>query len=98
MTGGYEWGWTYISHFIQARFYCYAYVFGQLLVLALYRMYQEEGKAFVPKFIKLLEGGGSDTPDNLLKPLGVDFHQESFWQKGFDELKRLVDQAKELSS
>ncbi|HET7772037.1 MAG TPA: M3 family oligoendopeptidase, partial [Chloroflexota bacterium] len=97
MTSGYEWGWTYISHFIQARFYCYAYVFGQLLVLALYRMYQEQGKAFVPKFIKLLEGGGSDTPDNLLKPLGVDFRQESFWQKGFDELKRLVDQAKELA-
>jgi oligoendopeptidase F len=98
MTSGYEWGWTYISHFIQARFYCYAYVFGQLLVLALYRMYQEEGKAFVPKFVRLLESGGSDTPDNLLKPLGVDFRQEAFWQKGFDELKRLVDWAKELSA
>lgn len=98
MSSGYQWGWTYISHFIQSRFYCYAYVFGQLLVLALYRMYQEEGKAFVPKFIKLLEGGGSDTPDNLLKPLGVNFHQEAFWQKGFDELKRLVEQAKALAT
>ena len=98
MTPGYEWGWTYISHFIQARFYCYAYVFGQLLVLALYRMYQEQGPAFVPQFIRLLQGGGSDTPDNLLKPLGVDFRDENFWQKGFDELKRLVDWAKDLAA
>jgi oligoendopeptidase F len=98
LTSGYEWGWTYISHFIHSRFYCYAYVFGQLLVLALYRMYQEEGQAFVPKFVALLEGGGSDTPERLLAPLGVDFHDRAFWQKGLDELKRLVDWAKELSA
>ncbi|HEU5395110.1 MAG TPA: M3 family oligoendopeptidase, partial [Candidatus Methylomirabilis sp.] len=37
---GYRWGWSYIPHFIHTRFYCYAYVFGELLVLALYRMYR----------------------------------------------------------
>jgi oligoendopeptidase F len=98
MTPGYEWGWSYIPHFIRSRFYCYAYVFGQLLVLALYRMYQEEGQAFVPKLIHLLESGGSDTPEALLAPLGADFRDPAFWQKGFDELKRLVDWAKELSA
>ena len=97
MTAGYEWGWSYIPHFIRSRFYCYAYVFGQLLVLALYRMYQEEGQAFVPKLIRLLENGGSDTPEGLLAPLGADFRDPAFWQKGFDELKRLVDWAKELA-
>ena len=35
-------------HFIHSRFYCYAYVFGQLLVLALYRLFQEEGPPFIP--------------------------------------------------
>jgi oligoendopeptidase F len=98
LTPGYEWGWSYIPHFIHSRFYCYAYVFGQLLVLALYRIYQEEGQAFVPKFVKLLESGGSDTPEKLLAPLGVDFRSESFWQKGFDELRRLVNWSKELSA
>jgi oligoendopeptidase F len=97
MTAGYEWGWSYIPHFIRSRFYCYAYVFGQLLVLALYRMYQEEGQAFVPKLIRLLESGGSDTPEGLLAPLGADFRDPTFWQKGFDELKRLVEWAKELA-
>ena len=87
---GYRWGWSYIPHFIHSRFYCYSYVFGQLLVLALYRMYKDEGKSFVPKYIALLEAGGSDTPDALLKPLGVDIHKAEFWQKGFEEIRTLT--------
>jgi oligoendopeptidase F len=90
MPDGYRWGWSYIPHFIHSRFYCYAYVFGQLLVLALYRMYREQGKAFVPKYLALLEAGGSDSPEALLKPLGVDVHDAAFWQKGFEEIKGLV--------
>ena len=90
MPESYRWGWSYIPHFIHSRFYCYSYVFGQLLVLALYRMYKDEGKSFVPKYIALLEAGGSDTPDALLKPLGVDIHQPEFWQKGFEEIQGLT--------
>jgi len=93
---GYRWGWSYIPHFIHSRFYCYSYVFGQLLVLALYRMYKEEGKGFVPKYLSLLQAGGSDSPEALLKPLGVDFHQAQFWQKGFDELRGLIGRLEEL--
>jgi oligoendopeptidase F len=90
MPEGYRWGWSYIPHFIHSRFYCYSYVFGQLLVLALYRMYKDEGKSFVPKYFSLLEAGGSDSPEALLKPLGVDIHKAEFWQKGFEEIKELV--------
>jgi oligoendopeptidase F len=87
---GYRWGWSYIPHFIHSRFYCYSYVFGQLLVLALYRMYREQGDSFVPKYLALLEAGGSDSPEALLKPLGVNFHDPGFWQKGFQEIGELI--------
>ncbi len=87
---GYRWGWSYIPHFIHSRFYCYSYVFGQLLVLALYRMYKDEGKSFVPKYLALLEAGGSDTPEALLKPLGVNTRAAEFWQKGFEEIRALT--------
>ena len=53
-------------------------------------MYKDEGKSFVPKYLALLEAGGSDTPDALLKPLGVDIHQAEFWQKGFEEIRGLT--------
>lgn len=90
MPDSYRWGWSYIPHFIHSRFYCYSYVFGQLLVLALYRMYKDEGKAFVPKYTALLEAGGSDTPEALLAPLGVDITKREFWRKGFEEIQGLM--------
>ena len=97
MPEGYRWGWSYIPHFIHTPFYCYSYVFGQLLVLALYRMYREEEKSFVPKYLALLEAGGSDSPEALLQPLGVDIHDPKFWQKGFDEIRALVKRLEGLA-
>ena len=96
MPDGYRWGWSYIPHFIHSRFYCYSYVFGQLLVLALYRMYREAGKTFVPKYLSLLESGGSDSPEALLNPLGVNIHDPNFWQKGFEEIRGLVKRLDDL--
>ncbi len=90
MPDGYRWGWSYIPHFIHSRFYCYSYIFGQLLVLALYRLYKDEGDEFVAKYLALLEAGGSQSPEALLKPLGVDIHDAAFWQKGFQEIEALV--------
>ena len=96
MPDGYRWGWSYIPHFIHSRFYCYSYVFGQLLVLALYRLYKDEGNAFVAKYLALLEAGGSDSPAALLKPLGVNIEDAAFWQKGFEEIRGLLDKLQKL--
>jgi oligoendopeptidase F len=96
-TEAYRWGWSYIPHFIHSRFYCYSYVFGELLVLSLYRKYKEEGASFIPKYMALLEAGGSASPEALLAPLGVDFHDPAFWQKGFDEMRTLIERAESLA-
>jgi len=84
------WGWIGIPHFVHSRFYCYSYAFGQLLVLALYRRYQEEGDAFVPRYLELLASGGSGAPDELLERVGIDLRAPGFWQSGFDILDDLV--------
>ena len=97
MTEGYRWGWSYIPHFIHTRFYCYAYTFAELLVLALYSLYREQGRAFVPRFLDLLRSGGRDTPAALLAPLGVDYRDPAFWERGFAELRRLITRAEELA-
>jgi oligoendopeptidase F len=94
---GYRLGWSYIPHFIHTRFYCYSYVFGQLLVISLYRMFKEEGSSFIPRYLDFLEAGDSDAPEVLLKSLGVDVHDRGFWQKGFDEIRGLVEQARKLA-
>ena len=96
-TKGYEWGWSYIPHFMNTPFYCYAYSFGQLLVLALYGMYKREGASFVPRYTALLESGGSLAPREQMKLVGVDIDDPDFWQVGFDELERLVSEAEAIA-
>ncbi len=98
LTRGYEWGWSYISHFINTPFYCYAYSFGELLVLALYGKYRREGASFVPRYTALLESGGSLSPAEQLALVGVDIHDAGFWQVGFDELQRLMEEAERLAT
>jgi oligoendopeptidase F len=88
----FQWEWLTIPHIYASPFYCYAYSFGNLLVLALYRMYQEQGKAFVPKYLELLSAGGSKAPHDILKDVGVDMNSEAFWQSGFDAISGMVDQ------
>ncbi len=97
LTDNYRWWWAYIPHFIHSPFYCYAYGFGELLVLALYELYRERGASFVPDYLDLLAAGGSDTPAALLKRIGVDVTQPSFWHGGIGVLRRLVDEAKALA-
>ena len=82
--------WSYVSHFISVPFYVYAYSFGELLVLSLYKMAKVEGPSFGPKFIELLRRGGSQSPDELMKFMGVDMNAKSFWQGGFDALEEMM--------
>jgi oligoendopeptidase F len=88
----FQWEWLTIPHIFASPFYCYAYSFGNLLVLALYRMYQKEGASFVPKYLDLLSTGGSEAPQTILAKVGVDMASEEFWQSGFDTIRGMVDQ------
>ena len=92
VPGEFQWEWLTIPHMFASPFYCYAYSFGNLLVLALYRMYKAEGPSFVPKYLDLLSSGGSRSPEDLLKEVGVDMRSEVFWQSGFDTIGEMVIQ------
>ncbi len=84
-------GWAAIPHLVHYRFYCYAYAFGQLLVFALYALWERDGAAFVPKYLRLLAGGGRARPEVLLAELGLDVRDPAFWGRGLDVLTRMVD-------
>ena len=87
---------THLADFIHTRFYCYAYTFGALFVLALYNRYLEEGAAFVPRYRELLAAGDSVMPDRLLKRLDMDFSQEEFWQGGFKVIQKMLGDLTDL--
>jgi len=80
-----------IPHIYHTSFYCYAYSFGQLLVLSLYQRYKAEGESFKPKYLKILAYGGSESPTKILAEAGIDIALPAFWQGGFDVVKGMID-------
>ena len=88
--------WVSIPHIYNTPFYCYAYSFGQLLVLSLYRRFQKEGDSFIPSYLKMLAYGGSAQPEQILNEVGIDMTDPDFWQGGFDVIKDLIDELEML--
>ena len=88
----FQWEWVSIPHIYYSPFYCYAYSFGQLLVLALYQRYREEGVNFIPHYLKILSYGGSQSPEYILNESGIDISSSKFWQGGFDYIKEMIDE------
>jgi oligoendopeptidase F len=93
----FRWEWVSIPHIFATPFYCYAYSFGQLLVLALYRQYKQEGDSFIPKYLRILAYGGSASPAAILEEAGIDMTSAAFWQGGFDVIGEMIDELADLA-
>jgi oligoendopeptidase F len=93
---GYRNYWGYISHFIHAPFYVYAYAFGDLLVRGLMEKRREDPAKFAPLYEKLLAAGGTKTYVEALAPFGLDPRQKAFWAAGMKQIERLVDEFEAL--
>jgi oligoendopeptidase F len=92
----FKWEWVSIPHIYGTPFYVYAYAFGQLLVISLYRQYQTEGESFKPRYLEILSAGGSMPPVEILTRAGIDVSQAEFWQGGFDMLEEMLAQLEEI--
>jgi len=97
ITEGYRSWWSYVPHFIGSPGYVYAYAYGQLLALAVYGRYEEEGESFVPAYLDLLAAGGSRSPEDLGKIVGVDLADPGFWDRGLDIVERQLDDAEKAA-
>ncbi len=94
----FKWEWVSIPHFYATPFYVYAYSFGQLLVLGLYEQYKEQGASFIPKYLRLLSRGGSESPLTICREAGVNIASEKFWQGGFKVIRGLIDDLEALAA
>ena len=96
LNKGYEHYWAYVSHFVHAPFYVYAYAFGDLLVRGLMEKRREDPKAFAPLYEDLLAAGGTRTYVEALAPFGLNPREKAFWAAGMKQLERLVDEFETL--
>jgi oligoendopeptidase F len=93
ITPGYRTWWSYVPHFMATPGYVYAYAYGQLLALSVYKAYQEQGDAFVPRYLELLASGGSKSPEELGSIVGVDLADPGFWDGGLQIVESQLEAA-----
>ena len=93
VTDGYRSWWSYVPHFIGSPGYVYAYAYGQLLALSVYRLYEEQGESIVPGYLEMLSAGGSKSPEQLGALVGVDLSDPSFWDNGLDLVAGQIEAA-----
>jgi oligoendopeptidase F len=91
----YKYYWSYISHFIHAPFYVYAYAFGDCLVNSLYKYYLNNEYNFATKYINLLSKGGTQDAKSLLEPFGLDIFDKNFWNSGLSVIEDLINKLEE---
>jgi oligoendopeptidase F len=88
--------WAYIPHIHHTPFYCYAYNFGELLSMALYQRYKNEGDSFIAVIEKILSAGGSQDPAVVLQEAGIDMASAEFWQGSFTIIEGWISQLEAL--
>ena len=98
ITEDYRSWWSYVPHFIGSPGYVYAYAYGQLLALSVYRRYEERGEEMVPRYLELLASGGSRSPEELGRIVGVDLADPGFWDAGLDLVEAQLKAAEEAAS
>lgn len=92
----YHWAWKPHYYRVGLRFYNYPYVFAEMIVVGLFNKYRTEGTSFVPKYKQFLANGGSKSPLDLAKDMGIDLNSEQFWSSGLKEVGRLFTELKNM--
>lgn len=93
VTDGYRTWWSYIPHFIGTPGYVYAYAYGQLLALSVYRRFTDEGRDFVDRYLSMLGAGGSLPPVELGRMVGCDLEDSGFWDGGLAIVEQQLEAA-----
>jgi oligoendopeptidase F len=95
---GYGTWWSYIPHFIGTPGYVYAYAYGFLFALSIFRKYELEGESMVEPYLDVLRAGGSKPPEELAEMVGLDLRDARIWDAGIDALAAQLDEAEALAA
>jgi oligoendopeptidase F len=94
---GYATWWSYIPHFIGTPGYVYAYAYGYLFALTIFRKYELEGDSMIEPYLDVLRAGGSKPPEELAEMVGLDLTDPRIWEAGIEALAVELDEAEALA-
>ena len=92
---GYGTWWSYIPHFLSTPGYVYAYAYGFLFALSIFRRYEQEGESMVEPYLDVLRAGGSKPPEELAEIVGLDLTDAGIWASGIEALSAELDEAED---
>ena len=95
---GYGSWWSYVPHFMGSPGYVYAYAYGFLFALSIFRKYELEGEAMVEPYLEVLRAGGSKPPEELAEIVGLDLTDPGIWATGIEALAVQLDEAEALAA
>ncbi|MFA5073904.1 MAG: M3 family oligoendopeptidase [Nitrospirota bacterium] len=87
--------WVYWNH-IRYFFYVYSYASGLLISKALQNFVKHD-HSFIHLVKEFLSAGQSDSPKNIFRNLGIDIADREFWNRGLDEIERVLSEAETLA-
>jgi oligoendopeptidase F len=96
--GGYETWWSYVPHYVVSPGYVYAYAYGYLFSLAIFRRWERDGDSLVEPYLDLLRAGGSEPPEALAGIVGLDLSDRALWEDGLAAVDELLAEAEELAT
>lgn len=94
---GYATWWSYVPHFVVSPGYVYAYAYGYLFSLAIFRRWERDGDELVEPYLDLLRAGGSAPPEQLAAIVGLDLSDRGLWEDGLEAIDELMAEAEELA-
>ena len=83
--------WISMRLMYEDPLYLVNYMYAGLLSLEYYKMFKENPKAFLPKYISLMENGFDAPPDVLLKRIGIDMNDPALVDNAVTLLTPMVN-------
>jgi len=87
--------WVYWNH-IRYFFYVYSYASGLLISKSLQAAVKKDA-AFIERVKGFLSAGLSDSPKNIFANLSIDITDHAFWDRGLNEVEKLLDETTRLA-
>jgi oligoendopeptidase F len=84
-------GWSHIRYF----FYTYTYSMGLLISKSLYHKYSED-KSYIEQIKKFMSAGGSMSPYDIFKNIGIDISKKDFWMSGIKSIEKDIIELEKL--
>ena len=88
--------WAYIPHFLNYTYYVYQYSTSLIYAIAFSEKIMEEGQSTIDNYYKILKGGSSKYPVDLIREAGIDPLSAEPFELAMRKMNKIMDEMEEI--